>query len=717
MKLRNLFTCAVASAMAFMACQPEDVDLGAPSIALSESEVIIAKEGGDATLTVTSTRDWTVTIDEETAKWLAVDPAAGKASAEAQTVTVTALENDGFSREASLAFTIGMQTKYLTVKQDGNMGSSESLLIYSNDFDVTKAQKGDKGWPFLDSSNDIWDNKKGSGSETVQYEFGGKMSVRTSGKLSNDGSGFSHYAGSGSNKIFFGTATSIFKIQNITLNPETVSYKLSFGGQKYGQEEASNVFTFDEFKVYLSNDSQKWTPVTVTFPEDADLDGDWNLASGSFTVPQGTTTLGIAFVCTKSSVYSIDDVLLEVGTEAGQTIDFSAGSTIDGTAGGNNDGGSTTTPTNITDVTVAEFNNKPVSTTEWYRLSGTVGGPINTQYGNYYLIDATGKVYVYGTSNWSQYSSKFVEGAKVTIVGQRGDYNGKIEVLESYIESFNGEGGNTDGGGTQDPTPDTGAPEIPASFTSVRDFIAAPVGDTWYKVKGQIVNIEKETYGNFTIKDDAGDELYVYGLTKEYKASNDQSFSSIGLKAGYYVTFVAKRGEYNNNPQAVGAFYVSHEVGELDLGEDVSFTKLTAAPADWTGSYLIYMADKKVHAAVSGKDLTAVSEVLSDNAGVIVAPEAYAVQVESAGNGKWAIKLPSGKYLGPAHNSCSSSNTPVALGMEWTAAGVKISGEATKDGNTNTYYLYYSTNNGEYIRFYVDKSSDERYTLPTLYKK
>lgn len=106
-----------------------------------------------------------------------------------------------------------------------------------------------------------------------------------------------------------------------------------------------------------------------------------------------------------------------------------------------------TPPSNIVDVTVLEFNEKEVSTSDWYRLTGVVGGPINTTYGNYDLIDETGKVFVYGTSNWSEYSASFTEGDTVTIVGQRGDYNGKIEVLESYIESYTpGEGsGNEEG--------------------------------------------------------------------------------------------------------------------------------------------------------------------------------------------------------------------------------------------------------------------------------
>ena len=71
--------------------------------------------GGDVIVEVTATRDWTVTFDE-TADWLVVDPASGAASTDAQKVTVSALPNEGYDREVSVQFLIGMQAKYLTVK-------------------------------------------------------------------------------------------------------------------------------------------------------------------------------------------------------------------------------------------------------------------------------------------------------------------------------------------------------------------------------------------------------------------------------------------------------------------------------------------------------------------------------------------------------------------------------------------------------------------------
>ena len=92
----------------------------------------------------------------------------------------------------------------------------------------------------------------------------------------------------------------------------------------------------------------------------------------------------------------------------------------------------------------------------WYQLTGTVKNlKDGDQYGNFDLEDATGSVYVYGLlSEKGGEKKKFLElvaakgikeGSKITIIGNRGEYNGKIEVMNAYFVSI--EGGETRGGG------------------------------------------------------------------------------------------------------------------------------------------------------------------------------------------------------------------------------------------------------------------------------
>ena len=91
---------------------------------------------------------------------------------------------------------------------------------------------------------------------------------------------------------------------------------------------------------------------------------------------------------------------------------------------------------------MAEFLSKPESTDVWYQLTGKISGSINTTYGNFDLVDESGSVYVYGLTatpqekNDKSYSSLGLKaGDIVTLIGQRGSFNGKDEVLNAYYVS------------------------------------------------------------------------------------------------------------------------------------------------------------------------------------------------------------------------------------------------------------------------------------------
>ena len=361
------------------------------------------------------------------------------------------------------------------------------------------------------------------------------------------------------------------------------------------------------------------------------------------------------------------------------------------------------------------------ASTEDYYVKGIIskGLDISTQYGNatFYISDdgttATDQFYVYrcyyiGGEKFTS-TDQLKIGDEVVVKGKLVNYYGNTPEMTQGGEVVSVDGSGS--GSNPDPEP----VDPPTEFTEVTiaQFLAAAEDDTWYKITGQVTNIASETYGNLTLKDDTA-EVYVYGVSSKFASSNDQLFSTLGVTLGDHLTIAVQRGSYNNNPQGVNAFYLSHTEGDLDLGKDYAFTKVSGAVTDWSGTYLIMMADGKAHATVSGKDFAATSDVLTDVDGVITAPEAFAVVIAQEGEG-WSIKLPNGQYLSLAHNSAASSASPVAFSIENTDAGVKI--YAVPSGKEANYYLYYSTNNGEYIRFYVDKTGDERYTLPTLYKK
>ena len=131
MKLRNLFLGVCSAVAMFASCEQAEQtqqDLGTPNISLSESLMAFDVDGGDKTLTVTSSRDWRV---EGATDWVVVSPDEGKASAEPQTVTVSVLPNAGLDRSVTLVFTLGTKQKSLLVTQSGPDGSAEELVLYS----------------------------------------------------------------------------------------------------------------------------------------------------------------------------------------------------------------------------------------------------------------------------------------------------------------------------------------------------------------------------------------------------------------------------------------------------------------------------------------------------------------------------------------------------------------------------------------------------------
>lgn len=108
--------------------------------------------------------------------------------------------------------------------------------------------------------------------------------------------------------------------------------------------------------------------------------------------------------------------------------------------------------------------------------------------------------------------------------------------------------------------PDVKQEEPEATVATVAEFIAAPESKTvYYELTGTIGGSINTTYGNFDLTDETG-TVYVYGLTKEFIAvgstQNDQSYSSLGLKAGDNITLRGFRGSYNGKVEVMGAWFV-----------------------------------------------------------------------------------------------------------------------------------------------------------------
>lgn len=553
MKIRNFIVSALAAAVALVSCKQQEENLGMPSIKIGETAVEFTSDGGEKQLTITATRDWMADWD---ADWLVVSPESGSASADAQTVTVTALSNTGMDRSADVKFTIGMASKTLKVTQAGPGGSAEALVVYYNDYDKEEAEKtygSGSSWPYLDQF-DGWMNQKGTGAANVEYAYSG-MSARSNSTSDSD---YSDYAGSGKNNMFFGKSAYL-ATKNIALGGAT-DFTLTFGTEKYSQDNGS-VFTKSEYHIFVSNDAAKWVEITDYSFAGEGTEGRWNIATADFSVPAGTENLSICIKVDVASSYRMDDFKLVI-SEGGAEVDFSKGVEMDFTAGGSTGGGSTTVPESKGKKTVEEFI-AAADNSNYYELTGTVSG-FNPTYCSFDLTDATGKIYVYSVldASKSEWTSKISNGGTITIYGKYLYYEQKSqhEVVDAYIVSFKADGSGSEGGNES---------EKPASLTkaTVAEFLAAPESsDTWYELTGEITSIVSgNAYGNLYINDGTG-EVYIYGLTNGWVGYNDKSFDSIGLKVGDTVTLGSLRGSYNGEPQGGGskvpAYYISHVPGE-----------------------------------------------------------------------------------------------------------------------------------------------------------
>lgn len=82
-------------------------------------------------------------------------------------------------------------------------------------------------------------------------------------------------------------------------------------------------------------------------------------------------------------------------------------------------------------LTIVEFLKKPTSATEWYKLKGEIASIASYDYGNFYLVDDIGYVYVYGLTSTQQSKNDqsfatlgLKPGDIVTMTTHRSSYNG-----------------------------------------------------------------------------------------------------------------------------------------------------------------------------------------------------------------------------------------------------------------------------------------------------
>lgn len=555
MRIRTLISGSLAlAAMLFaQSCGDKNEPEGLPEINLSKNVIEFQQEASSETIKVASTRQWFLSNCPE---WIAVDPESGK-DPNGMDVTISVLGNTGLDREAALKFSIGYDTKTLTVKQKGT-GSAADLVVYHNDFDKTDAVKSEDGWKTYLDSFDGWKNETGSGLSSIDYAFNGMSARQTSSGASNGT--YSDYPGSGKNYLWF-AKENYFQVKNITLPENTVNYVLSFGSERNQYQAADNTFKHDEFLLYVSNDGQKWVALEYAFPN-GDKSRRWDLASTKFTVPDGTKSLYVYMTATVASAYMVDDLDLSVAAEAGTVIDFSKGVDL-GTGGGE-----TPEPTpgagTIAEI-AAGAENAAIDLKDVLVTGVTLK--------SYVITDATGSILVFANAD-----PKVKVGDKINVTGTTGKHNGLMQITTPTATVV------SSGNAVSYPAP--------LELTEAKMKEDAPTAVTYVSFTGTVKksgNFYNIFVGSYTAKD----------LSCSYYTGNMEEFVGSDIKVeGWYV---------GGNPH--------YQVVATKVEEVVSDTpKFSVSTETLTAK----AADKSVSFDVRGNVKWTVA---SDNAAYKVSPE------------------------------------------------------------------------------------------------
>ena len=494
MKLKYFFPMVIAALATFVtSCSDEDVVSYLDNVRVTSSYVSLPAEGGSTSIDVTASGDWTISDIPE---WVTVSPTSGSGNT---TVTFTAPATSK-SNEAYVTIECNGDKQMLKVMQ---MAEKVELAV-STCAEVNK------------------------GSDNVSYRIKGavtKIENTTYGNMYiNDGTGEVYIYGTldakGAEKNFSSlgievgdvvdcegprvTYNGTIELKNVTVNSITKS--LIKVDSTYVAGEMGNTLPLEggELTAYVSC---KGKGVSVDIPEDAK---DW---------------LSIAAI-RNGGTEVVFKAAPNTGADRNTTITFT-------TTDGKKEYSSKVDIAQkgaIVPVTAAEFNAKPTGDAQ-YRIYGLVTKVANTKYGNIYVADYSGEVYVYGTTNYSEYPVK--EGDVVNIVGPHGEYKGSPQMVNGTID------------------------EVCASAEpiSLADFNAAEdSNDKFYVLTGKITEIANDKYGNVYIEDETGEKVYLYGVYGDWTGQNKQYFiKDNGIAVGDTITVVTVKTSYNGSAQGKNA--------------------------------------------------------------------------------------------------------------------------------------------------------------------
>lgn len=518
MKLRYLFSTILASALLFVGCEPQTNLGGLDNITVSQSYLSIPVAGGSTQVVIDAKEAWAFEgTDSWPSSWLTASATSGAAGK--TTVTFTADKVDG-GREAEIAIKVGSYTQYIKVRQGSLAAELATCAQVSSGPDGKNFRVKGTCVSIVNTLYGNWYLKDETGEVYVYGTLNADGEEKKFSELNIEVGDILEVEGP---KLTYGTTIELVNVMVISHTKALIKIPAEpTVVDKYGKDvEIKVAFKGNGLFPSIKEADRSWIKLlgmeykagepTKIEPNPADT------AYVSFNVAPNLDPEAKARTAMVDFYSSLDGAEYSIEYEISQK-----GAAVPATA--------------------KEINAAPDG--EEFILTGYVSKVANTKYGNLYITDATGEVYVYGTNDFA--ASGLKEGDIVKVQGPKTSYNGNPQLKNVTVKEI------------------TKVQDI-----TVADFVAKEDSKTqYYRLTGKVTEVVKAQYGNINIQDATG-TVYVYGVYKGYGATSSKDvWDGLGVKVGDEITIVGFVGSYKGTKQVVDAFYVSHKAASEDDGNE-----------------------------------------------------------------------------------------------------------------------------------------------------
>lgn len=481
------------------------------NIVLDQTYVAIPEEGGQVTVNITATEAWAVT--SELPSWLNANVTEGQAG---ETKLVLSAEASNGGREAEIQITAGANKQMLLVRQGSLEASSATCKEVIAGPDSKTYRVTGTVTAIANTTYGNWYLNDGTGEV---YIYGTLDKDGATKNFSSLGIELGDVVTVEGPKTTYGTTVELVNVTVLKIVKSLI--KVAAAPSTIGKDGG-----IAEVKI-----AYKGNGAFVSIPEEYQ---SWISLSGMDYVAGVPTKIEPAPADT--AIIKLNIAANDGGARAGQISVSSANSsssssvTVDVEQEGS-----------IQDLTCAQFNAQEDGNAQ-YKVHGVITSIVNDTYGNYYINDGTGEVYVYGTLDAEGNTKNFASlglkvGDEVTLQSVKTSYKNAPQMKNAVVVS-----------------------SVAHDTKTVAELKALEDDkNTYYYVTGTVCHAEEanakfdlDKYGNFGLQDETG-IIYVYGVTDALDGVT-KNFGATGVKEGDKITMLAYKTSYNGTIEIVGKF-------------------------------------------------------------------------------------------------------------------------------------------------------------------